>query len=105
MPRFRYKAVTPAGQMVEGALEAPSRSALIDTTFTGVTSKTVHLGANDYTVVIGPFMQPGPPSATVAGSIGASVTVEPAKVPAPPALVLAAMGGGLLTMRLRRRRK
>src|SRR5262249_62432894 len=30
MPRYRYKAVTPAGQVVEGALEAPSRSAVID---------------------------------------------------------------------------
>lgn len=30
MPRFRYKAVTPAGEVVEGALEAPSRAAVID---------------------------------------------------------------------------
>src|SRR5262245_47195185 len=30
MLRYRYKAVTPAGQVVEGALEAPSRSAVID---------------------------------------------------------------------------
>jgi len=30
MPRFHYKAVTTAGQVVEGALEATSRSAVID---------------------------------------------------------------------------
>jgi general secretion pathway protein F len=30
MPRFRYKAVTSTGEIVEGALEAPSRSAVID---------------------------------------------------------------------------
>src|SRR5262249_58550286 len=30
MPRFRYKAVTPTGEIVEGALEAPSRSAVIE---------------------------------------------------------------------------
>ncbi len=30
MTRFRYKAVTPAGKVVEGALEAPDRAAAID---------------------------------------------------------------------------
>jgi general secretion pathway protein F len=30
MPRFRYKAVTSTGEIVEGALEAPNRSAVID---------------------------------------------------------------------------
>ena len=30
MPRFRYKAVTPTGEVVEGALEAASRTAAID---------------------------------------------------------------------------
>ncbi|MGH8722619.1 MAG: type II secretion system F family protein, partial [Burkholderiales bacterium] len=30
MPRFRYKAVSSTGEVVEGALEAPSRTAVID---------------------------------------------------------------------------
>jgi hypothetical protein len=73
-----------------------TRSALLTNTFLGSTVKSVVLGANVYTVALGNYAPPGPPTASNAGSISAQITVQPSLVPEPPALVLAALGlGGL----------
>jgi len=88
----------------------------ITNTFTGDTSKTVHLGDHDYTVTLGSYAPPGPPSAVNAGSITAHVAVdEPADptgggdgggggdtgghLPEPSTLVLSCLGLSCLGMR------
>lgn len=79
-----------------GALSASN--AKITNAFTGQTTQTIILGANLYTVTIGPFVPPGPPGSGNAGGIGAFVTVaptgnaNPASVPEPSSLILAALG-------------
>jgi hypothetical protein len=67
--------------------------------FTGELSQTVTLGANQYTVSIGPYSPPGPPSASNAGSIAAHVDVQPASneinngsAPEPSTIVLGFLG-------------
>src|SRR5262245_9260590 len=46
-----------------------SKSAIIMNNFTGPQTQSVTLGSHVYTVQIGPFAPPGPPTATIAGSI------------------------------------
>src|SRR5262249_40002933 len=53
-----------------------SKSALISNTFTGPTTQSVQIGNHLYTVQIGPFGPPGPPTATNAGTISALATVS-----------------------------
>jgi hypothetical protein len=83
-----------------------SNSALISNAFLAPTTQTVTLGANVYTVTIGPYLSAGPPTSENAGSIGASVSVERAQgVPEPSTMLLAALGGvGLVVWRRSRRR-
>jgi hypothetical protein len=57
-----------------GALS--SASANIKTLFTGQVTQTVKLGAHTYTVNLGNFAPPGPPTASNAGSISAHVLVD-----------------------------
>ncbi|HEV3238010.1 MAG TPA: hypothetical protein VGZ25_13555 [Gemmataceae bacterium] len=57
-----------------GALS--SNSANITTAFTGKISQTVTLGKHTYTVSLGNFAPPGPPTASNAGSISAHVLVD-----------------------------
>jgi hypothetical protein len=73
-----------------------AKSALLTNAFMGGLAQSVLLGSNLYTVTLGSFAPPGPPTANNAGSISAVITVHPNTVPEPSALVLAALGlGGL----------
>jgi hypothetical protein len=83
-------------------------SANVTNTFFAPTSLSIGLGNNLYTVTMGSYSPPGPPTDGNLGSIGASVTVRPLKqlVPEPTSLALAGLGFGLagLTGWKRRRR-
>jgi hypothetical protein len=89
-----------------------SQSSQLTNSLTGLTSQTVTLGGNQYTVTLGTNIPPGPPSSSNAGAIGASVRVVPGdstgvpnSVPEPSTLVLAGLGvSGLLALRARRRK-
>jgi len=72
-------------------------------TFTGPTLQTVKLGANTYSVSIGSYAPPGPPTASNAGSINAHVSVNEftpggggtkggGEAPEPSSLLLAGTG-------------
>jgi hypothetical protein len=72
-------------------------------------TQTLTLGGNVYTVTIGPYSPPGPPTASNAGSIAAHVeitsTVPADNSPEPASLVLAGLGvllGGGVAWRRRR---
>lgn len=88
-----------------------SSSAHVTNAFTGLTTQSITLGANQYTVTLGTYLPPGAPGATLQGGIGASVSVQssdsvgqPASAPEPTSLVLAGLGcSALLFRRLRRR--
>jgi hypothetical protein len=80
--------------LLNGTINA--RSALLTNTFLGNTVQSLVLGANVYTVALGSFAPPGPPTASNAGSISAQITVHPNTVPEPSAFVLAALGLGAL---------
>jgi hypothetical protein len=75
-------------------------------------TRTVTLGDNDYTVTMGPYSPPGPPSASNAGSIGAHVDVNATpipgpveEVPEPSTLLLSGLGLSILgAARWRQRR-
>jgi hypothetical protein len=88
--------------LLNGAISA--RGALLSNTFLGSLTQSVLLGSNLYTVTLGSFAPPGPPTASNAGSISAQITVQPNTVPEPPAFVLAALGLGGLGFVLWRRR-
>lgn len=60
--------------------------------FTSATRQRLHLGHNFYTVSLTTYMPPGPPSTGEEGKISALVNVQPASVPEPSALLLAAVG-------------
>lgn len=62
------------GGTFSGALSAASAN--ITNAFTGQISQTVKLGAHTYTVNMGNFAPPGPPTASNAGSISAHVLVD-----------------------------
>jgi hypothetical protein len=68
-----------------------NKSALIMNNFTGPQTQSVQLGNNLYTVQIGPFAPPGPPTANIAGSISALANVTVKAVPEPSTLVLSGL--------------
>ncbi len=66
-------------------------------------TKLLDLGGNEYTVTIGPYSPPGPPSASNAGSIAAHVDVKALNgtigvndVPEPSSIVLGCLGFSFL---------
>jgi hypothetical protein len=77
-------------------------SADVSNAFTGPTTQSITLGGNVYTVTIGPYAPPGPPTSSNAGSIAAHVDVSSVvhvqDVPEPSGLVLCGLGGGLLAL-------
>ena len=75
------------------------KNSLVTNQFGGFITQEVTLGANTYTVTIGPYTPPGPPNANnqIVGSIGAFVDVEPAVIdtknaPEPSTMVLSLFG-------------
>jgi hypothetical protein len=86
-----------------GALS--SKSSGIKNTFTGQTTKTLLLGNDLYTVVMGSYSPPGPPGQSNTGSISAhaSITVQDIRTPEPSGLVLGFLGVPLAAMAWRRR--
>lgn len=68
-----------------------TKSAIIMNEFTGPTTQSVVIGNNKYTVTVGPFAPPGPPTASNSGSISALATVTVTEVPEPSTLALAGM--------------
>jgi hypothetical protein len=94
---------------IDGTLTA--MNANLANTFTGVTTQSVVLGDNRYTVTIGPYSPPGIPGSFNAGSISAhaSVLVAPIQnLPEPGALVLGGLGSiivGMAGWRTRRRQR
>jgi hypothetical protein len=92
-------------------------SAKITNMFTGLTTQSITLGGNQYTVTMTSYVAPGGPNAFNSGAIGASVSVSnlgigepqggpPSQAPEPASLLLAGLGGAaLLGWRVRRRGK
>ena len=84
-------------------------NANITNAFTGALTGTLTLGKNTYTVTIGPYSPPGPPSASNFGSIAAHVDVQPgvvvAKTPEPTSLVLGCVGLSLAGVSSWRKRR
>jgi hypothetical protein len=81
----------------------------VTTSFTSAVTQFLTLGSFLYTVTVGPYSPPGPPSATNAGSIAAHVDVTPAgvgvqQVPEPSAMVLSFLGVSFLAASWRKRR-
>jgi hypothetical protein len=76
-----------------GVLSA--KSAIIANTFdpsgADTVTKSIQIGSHLYTVKIGPYAPPGPPTATNAGSISALATVTVKDVPEPGTLALAGL--------------
>ena len=72
-----------------------SKSSILMNTFTGAQTQSVTIGSHLYTVQIGPFAPPGPPTANIAGSISALATVKVSDVPEPSTLVLSSLCLGL----------
>jgi hypothetical protein len=68
-----------------------NRSAIIMNNFTGPQTQSVQLGSHLYTVQIGPFAPPGPPTANISGSISALANVSVKDVPEPSTLVLSGL--------------
>jgi hypothetical protein len=68
-----------------------SQSSIIMNNFTGPTTQSMQLGNHLYSVTIGPFAPPGPPSANIAGSISAMANVTVKDVPEPSTLVLSGL--------------
>ena len=77
-------------------------SSEVQNTFTGPTSQTLTLGGHKFTVTIGPYAPPGPPSAANAGTISAHVDVDQdtgnngGDTPEPSTLVLSCLGVSFL---------
>lgn len=74
-------------------------SSEVRNSFTGPTSQTLNLGGHKYTITIGPYAPPGPPSAANAGTISAHVDVDQdtgnnngGDTPEPSTLVLSCLG-------------
>jgi hypothetical protein len=68
-----------------------SQSSIIMNSFTGPTTQSLQLGNHLYSVQIGPFAPPGPPSANIAGSISALANVTVRDVPEPSTLMLSGL--------------
>jgi hypothetical protein len=68
-----------------------NKSAIIMNNFTGPQTQSVQLGNHMYTVQIGPFAPPGPPTANIAGSISALANVTVQDVPEPSTLMLSGL--------------
>jgi hypothetical protein len=75
-----------------------SQSSNLTNTFTGAVTQSIVLGGNTYTVTIGPFTPPGPPSASNFGSISATALVSVSRggggqnSPEPTTMALAGLG-------------
>jgi hypothetical protein len=67
------------------------KSAIIMNSFTGPQTQSITLGNHLYTVQIGPFAPPGPPTANIAGSISALANVSVKDVPEPSTFVLSGL--------------
>jgi hypothetical protein len=67
------------------------KSSLIVNNFTGPLTQSMQLGNHLYTVQIGPFAPPGPPTANIAGSISAMANVSVKAVPEPSTFVLSGL--------------
>jgi hypothetical protein len=80
----------------------------LNNTFTGLTTQSLTLGANIYTVTVGPYTSPGLPGTGAQGRIQADVTVQPQggppASPEPSSLVLAGLGLSSLGLGIWRRR-
>jgi hypothetical protein len=87
---------------LNGTLTATS--SLITNTFTGLTTQSLVLGDNLYTVTVDSYTAPGPPGSANAGSIGAVATVSIFHLPEPSTLVLSGLGACFLALAARRRR-
>ena len=72
-----------------GSLSA--KSALISNMFTGAQKQSITLGNHLYTVQVGPFAPPGPPTATISGGISTLANVSVKDVPEPSTLVLSGL--------------
>jgi hypothetical protein len=68
-----------------------NKSAIIMNDFLGQTTQSVTIGNHLYTVKIGPFAPPGPPTAQNPGSISALASVTVSDAPEPSTLVLSGM--------------
>jgi hypothetical protein len=68
-----------------------TKSALIANTFTGPLTQSVQLGNHLYTVKVGAFAPPGPPTANISGSISAMANVSVKDVPEPSTFVLSGL--------------
>jgi hypothetical protein len=82
-------------------------SSNVANTFTGETTMTLKLGGHVFTITIGPYAPPGPPSASNAGTISAHVAVDEdngggdgggdgGHAPEPSTLVLSFLGASFL---------
>jgi hypothetical protein len=96
-------AILTFGGFLSGTLSATSAN--IANTFTGLTSQTVQLRFDTYTVTVGSYAPPGPPTASNAGSISAHVRAlgpdhNPQgggnAAPEPSTLLLSGVGLGLV---------
>jgi hypothetical protein len=98
-----------AGQLF-GTLTATTTN--IKTTFAKATQQIV-LGADKYTITVGPLVPPTTPNSGTIGTLDATITAEaqsvtlPSESPEPTGLVLAGIGltGAALTRRLKNRRQ
>jgi hypothetical protein len=75
-------------------------SANITNAFSGALTQVLSLGVNTYTVTIGPYSPPGPPSASNFGSIAAHVDIQGGvvtgeKSPEPSTMLLSCLGVSL----------
>ncbi|MCC6419988.1 MAG: PEP-CTERM sorting domain-containing protein [Gemmataceae bacterium] len=68
------------------------RHALLANSVAGGLTQALTLGTSVYTVTLGAFAPPGPPSSSNSGSLSALVTITPATVPEPSTLLLAGIG-------------
>jgi hypothetical protein len=80
-------------------------SAHIQNTFLGAVTQVLILGNHMYTTTLGPYSQPGPPTATQVGSISAHTSVTLIQtVPEPGTLLLSLLGAVTLGATRYRRR-
>jgi hypothetical protein len=68
-----------------------NKSAIIMNDFLGQTTQSATIGNHLYTVKVGPFAPPGPPTAQNPGSISALASVTVSDVPEPSTLLLSGM--------------